>query len=100
MDHVAFEVPDRVAFVAAHDRLWKACIPISCADKGIGWTMRFEDPDGNKIEVYLDRRKALDGTALWEGRWHAFKIPKPFARPLPTATPQSMSRGQTEDVLK
>lgn len=85
MAHLAFEVPDRAAFVAAHDRLWKASIPISCADKGISWTMRFEDPDGNEIEVYLDRRKALGGTPLWEGRWHAFKIPKPYAPSLPAA---------------
>ena len=85
MAHLAFEVPDRVAFVAAHDRLWKASIPISCTDKGICWAMRFEDPDGNEIEVYLDRRKALDGTALWEGRWRGFKIPKPFVPPLAAA---------------
>jgi catechol 2,3-dioxygenase len=81
MAHVAFEVSDRAAFVAAHDRLLKASIPMICGDKGIRWAIRFEDPDGNEIEVYLDRRKALDGTALWEGRWQAFEIPKPFATP-------------------
>ena len=59
--HVAFEVPNRLAFVAAHDRLLKASIPLICGDKGISWAMRFEDPDGNEIEIYLDRRRTLDG---------------------------------------
>jgi catechol 2,3-dioxygenase len=79
--HVAFEVFDRAAFVAAHDRLLKASIPMICSDKGISWAIRFEDPDGNEIEVYLDQRKAFHGSALWEGRWQAFEIPKPFAAP-------------------
>jgi catechol 2,3-dioxygenase len=64
MAHVAFEVSDRAAFVAAHDRVLKASIPMICGDKGTSWAIRFEDPDGNEIEIYLDRRKALDGTAL------------------------------------
>jgi hypothetical protein len=72
---VGFEVPDRAGFVAAYDRL----LPIISGDNGISWVMRFEDPDGNEIEIYLDRRKAPDGTALWEGRWQAFKIQMPFA---------------------
>ena len=109
---MAFEVPNRVAFVAAHDRLLKASIPIICGDKGISWAIRFEDPDGNEIEVYLDRRKALDGAALWEGRWQAFKIPKPFCVTAPApmrdslaakvARPAIRRRGaerQTEDGL-
>jgi catechol 2,3-dioxygenase len=72
--HVAFEVPNRSEFVAAYDRLVKASIPIICGDKGISWAMRFEDPDGNEIEIYLDQRRTLDGTPLWEGRWHTFKL--------------------------
>jgi catechol 2,3-dioxygenase len=114
MAHLAFEVPDRVAFVAAHDRLWKASIPISCTDKGISWAMRFEDPDGNEIEVYLDRRKALDGTALWEGRWRGSRyqshsshrsrrhlgVLRSQQRLLVISNPQTMNRRQTEDVLK
>jgi catechol 2,3-dioxygenase len=110
--HVAFEVPNRLAFVAAHDRLLKASIPIICGDKRISWAIRFEDPDGNEIEIYLDRRKALDGTALWERRWRAFKIPKPFcaatvgeagigvAKVARHRNPQAAGRRQTEDVLK
>jgi catechol 2,3-dioxygenase-like lactoylglutathione lyase family enzyme len=81
VSRVGFEVPDRAAFVAAHDRLWRFGMPIISGDNGISWVMRFEDPDGNEIEIYLDRRKAPDGTALWEGRWQAFKIPKPFVPP-------------------
>ena len=81
MSRVGFEVPDRVSFVAAHDRLLRFGMPIISGDNGISWVMRFEDPDGNEIEIYLDRRKAPDGTSLWEGRWQAFKIPKPFVPP-------------------
>ena len=91
MAHVAFEVPNRVAFVAAHDRLLKVSIPIICGDKGISWAMRFEDPDGNEIEIYLDRRKAPDGTALWDGRWQAFKIPKPFCAAAPAPMRDSLA---------
>jgi catechol 2,3-dioxygenase len=110
--HVAFGVPNRFAFVAAHDRLLKASIPIICGDKGISWAMRFEDPDGNEIEIYLDRRNALDGTASWERRWRAFKIPKPFcaatvgeagigvAKVARHRNPQAAGRRQTGDVLK
>lgn len=90
MSRVGFEVPDRVAFVATHDRLLRAGMPIINGDNGISWVMRFEDPDGNEIEIYLDRRKAPDGTALWEGRWQTFKIPKPFALPR-SAKPASRS---------
>ena len=53
MARVGFEVPDRVAFVAAHDRLLRAGMPITIGDNGISWVMRFEDPDGNEIEIYL-----------------------------------------------
>ena len=63
-------------------------MPIISGDNGISWVMRFEDPDGNEIEIYLDRRKAPDGTVLWEGRWQTFKIPKPFA-PSRSAKPGS-----------
>ena len=108
--HVAFEVPNRLAFVAAHDRLLKASIPLICGDKG--WAMRFEDPDGNEIEIYLDRRKALDGTTLWERRWRAFKIPKHFVPPrsakpasawqrsLVTAIRRRRAEGKRRPVLK
>jgi catechol-2,3-dioxygenase len=58
---VAFEVPNRSEFVAAYDSLVKASIPIICGGKGISWAMRFEDPDGNEIEIYLDQRRTLDG---------------------------------------
>jgi catechol 2,3-dioxygenase len=66
--HVAFEVPDRTAFVTAHRRLLEAGVPIIARDNGISWTFRFRDPDGNEIEIYLDRRDAPGGTQRWEGR--------------------------------
>ena len=91
MARVGFEVPDRVAFVATHDRLLRVGMPITIGDNGISWVMRFEDPDGNEIEIYLDRRKAPDGTALWDGRWQAFKIPKPFCATAPAPMRDSLA---------
>jgi catechol 2,3-dioxygenase len=68
--HVAFEVPDRTAFVAAHRRLLEAGVPIIARDNGISWTFCFKGPDRNEIELYLDRRDAPGGTERWEGRRH------------------------------
>jgi catechol 2,3-dioxygenase len=68
--HVAFEVPDLTTFVAAHRRLLEASLPIIGRNNGISWTLRFKDPDGNEIELYLDRRDAPGGAKLWEGRCH------------------------------
>ena len=68
--HVAFQVPDREAFVSMRNRLAEAKLPFIGRNNGISWTMRFKDPDGNEIEIYVDRRHSPDGTRLWGGRWH------------------------------
>lgn len=116
--HVAFEVPDRTTFVAAHRRLLEAGVPIIARDNGISWTFRFKDPDRNEIEIYLDRRDAPGGTKLWEGRcdgplsarqpvapglWDAvaFRV-TPVGRARPVALPESggaVSRGLTKSCL-
>lgn len=68
--HVAFEVSDRAAFVAMRRKLRDAMLPFQSRNNGISWTMRFKDPDGNEIEIYVDRRHAPGGGPLWGGRWH------------------------------
>jgi catechol 2,3-dioxygenase len=68
--HVAFQVPDRVAFAAMRKKLSDANVPLISRNNGISWTFRFKDPDGNEIEIYVDRRHSPGGTQLWKGRWY------------------------------
>lgn len=68
--HVAFQVPDRAAFGAMQKNLEAADAPFISRNNGISWALRFKDPDGNEIEIYVDRRRSPDGAQLWGGRWH------------------------------
>ena len=65
--HTAWEVPDREAFRLAWERLRTASVPVSGVDHGISWALYFRDPDGNGVEIYVDRRNAEDGTSEWRG---------------------------------
>ena len=43
-------------------------IPFHPVDHLISWALYFSDPDGNGLELYLDRRcKAPGGAQLWHG---------------------------------
>lgn len=78
--HIAFEVADRSAFALTLQRLLKAGVPFVKRDNGISWTARFKDPDGNEIEIYLDRRDSVGGAKRWDGRWRVpFKMQEPAA---------------------
>lgn len=68
--HVAFEVPDRATFSAMRKKLAAENLPFISRNNGISWAIRFKDPDGNEIEIYLDRRRSPGGAKLWGGRWH------------------------------
>lgn len=35
-------------------------------DRGIAWVLGLEDPDGNRVELFLDRRNS-GGQAFWRG---------------------------------
>jgi catechol 2,3-dioxygenase len=67
--HFAFEVPDRAAFAAMRRKLSKASVPFISRNNGISWALRFKDPDGTEIEVYVDRRRSSGGATRWSGRW-------------------------------
>jgi catechol 2,3-dioxygenase len=67
--HLAFEVPDRAAFAAMRKKLAQAEVPFISRNNGTSWAIRFKDPDGNQIEISVDRRHAPGGTLLWRGRW-------------------------------
>ena len=70
VSHVAFEVPNRAAFAAMRKRLLDANVPFISRNNGISWAVRFKDPDGNEVEIYVDRRHSPGGALLWGGRWH------------------------------
>ncbi len=82
--HVAFQAPDREAFTAMRKKLSERNCPFISRDNGISWAIRFKDPDGNEIEVYVDRRYSPGGTQLWGGRWHR-PLHRAGTHPLTTA---------------
>lgn len=66
--HVAFEVESDEAFRAFEARLGEMKIRHQSVDHGISWATYFHDPDGNGLEVYVDRRQQSGGRAIWRGR--------------------------------
>jgi len=65
--HVAFAVPDRPALAHAYQALTAAGIAVATVDHQISWALYFDDPDGNGLEIYWDRRHEPDGAPLWAG---------------------------------
>jgi catechol 2,3-dioxygenase len=53
--HVAFLYDDRPALAAALRRVVDARIPIGSADHGVSEAIYLSDPEGNGIELYVDR---------------------------------------------
>lgn len=66
--HTAWEVADREAFADARDVLAEAGVAAEAVDHGISWALYFRDPDGQGVEIYLDRRGAPGGTERWRGQ--------------------------------
>lgn len=64
--HVAFEVPDANSLLDVIERFEKEKLKITLVDHQISWAAYSRDPDGNGVEIYLDRRKT--GSSLWKGR--------------------------------
>lgn len=57
--HVAFVYPDRSALARAVKQVLAAGIPLDGkADHGVSEAVYFRDPDGNGIELYVDRDPA------------------------------------------
>lgn len=64
--HVAFEVGDAAELLARWDLL-RTRGRVVAVDHGISWALYTNDPDGNGVEVYLDRR--IDGGHVsWRGQ--------------------------------
>ena len=67
-EHLAFQLPDQRAFAEAFLRLSTSGMNVKAVDNGISWAMYFADPDGMRIELFVDARTAPGGRPLWEGR--------------------------------
>ncbi len=67
VQHVAFEVPDGKSLACAYKVLTEAGVHTSAVDNAISWSIYFEDPDGNALEVFWDRRQEPQGQKLWNG---------------------------------
>ena len=65
--HTAWEVADAAELARAWDGLDAAEVPFAAVDHGISWALYFSDPDGNGLEVYLDRRDRPGGRLEWRG---------------------------------
>ena len=66
--HTAFEVSSADELLVALDKLKARGFAYALVDHGISWAAYTEDPSGNGVEIYLDRRDAPDGVARWGGR--------------------------------
>ena len=68
LDHFAWEVDDEAELRAFVDRLREMGVETDLQEAQIAWQCYFHDPEGNKVEVYCDRRTRPDGAPLWRGR--------------------------------
>lgn len=64
---IGWEVPDAWEFWRMHRRLQTASIRFVAEDEGARWTLRFADPDGNALEIYVDSRALPGGRDAWGG---------------------------------
>lgn len=67
VQHVAFEVPGKKSFARAYKALTEAGVHTRAVDNAISWSIYFEDPDGNALEIYWDTRHEPQGRKLWNG---------------------------------
>lgn len=68
LDHFAWEVESPSEWVEIVDRLEARGLELEFGEAGIAWQVYFHDPEGVKLEVYVDRRDSPGGRALWQGQ--------------------------------
>ncbi|MEM1115593.1 MAG: VOC family protein [Bacteroidota bacterium] len=68
LDHFAFEVDDEAEMWAFVQRLRAMGVEVDLEEAQIAWQGYFRDPEGNRLEVYCDRRTRPDGDPFWRGR--------------------------------
>ncbi|HEY6103571.1 MAG TPA: VOC family protein [bacterium] len=67
VDHIAFEVRGRRAFARAYQTLTRAGVPVTLVNNGISWSIYFQDPSGNNLEIFRDVRGEPGGKRFWRG---------------------------------
>ena len=68
LDHFAFEVDGEAELLAFVERLREMGRETDLQEAQIAWQCYFHDPEGNRLEVYCDRRARPGGDPLWRGR--------------------------------
>ncbi|RIH89734.1 Catechol-2,3-dioxygenase [Meiothermus luteus] len=63
---LGFALPSEAEFQAAQEFLRLEGVPFRKEDRGITWVLCLKDPDGNTIELFLDRRQS-GGRKFWRG---------------------------------
>lgn len=68
LHHLAFEVPDTTALAQAYGTLTAAGVAVALVNHLISWSLYFNDPDGNSLEIFWATRRQPGGDSLWGGR--------------------------------
>lgn len=68
LDHFAWEVDDEAELWAFVQRVRQLGVETDLQEAQIAWQCYVHDPEGNRLEVYCDRRFLPDGAPLWQGR--------------------------------
>lgn len=66
--HSAFEVSTARELLECVTRLSERELSFSMVDHQISWAVYTNDPSGNGVEIFLDRRTASDGAESWNGK--------------------------------
>jgi len=72
--HIAFEVQSIESLEQVTSRLEANGYPVSSVDHGISWAAYTKDPDGNGVEIYMDRRESEGGIRFWNGSSRPLKL--------------------------
>ena len=68
LDHFAWEVDDEAELWSFVQRLRAMGCETDLQEAQIAWQCYVHDPEGNRLEVYCDRRERPGGSPLWQGR--------------------------------
>lgn len=69
---IGFAVATGEDFMAARRFVELEGVPHTLEDRGIAYVLSLQDPDGNTVELFLDRRKS-GGVAFWRGQRRAIQ---------------------------
>lgn len=63
---LGFALPSEEEFAAAREFVRLEDVPFRSEDRGFAWVLVLQDPDGNTVELWLDRHQT-GGQAFWRG---------------------------------